>query len=192
MNHTSNKKGAHKMTEDVRQSNFFDVCGKCRISCCQNARPPLTSERRKTIEAFLKGQGLNVENLFEQSVYTFPKEDAEGYCIFYDKKTRRCRIHPVKPETCVAGPITFDVNTKTGMVEWYLKMEKICPLAGAMYKNKAVLERHLESAKREIRRLLRELDAEALRAILRIEEPETFKIGEEKAEKEVLRKLEMA
>jgi len=192
MNHTSNKKGVHKMTEDARQSDFFDVCGKCRISCCQNARPPITSERRKTIEAFLKRQRLNAENLFEQSAYTFPKEDAEGYCIFYDKKTRRCQIHPVKPETCVAGPITFDVNKKTGMVEWYLKMEKICPLAGAMYKNKAVLERHLESAKREIRRLLRGLDAEALKAILRIEEPETFKIGEEKAEKEVLRKLEIA
>lgn len=180
------------MTEGARQRDFFDVCGKCRISCCQNARPPTTIERRKTIEAFLKRQGFNAENLFEQSAYTFPKEDAEGYCVFYDKKTRKCQIHPVKPETCVAGPITFDVNTKTGMVEWYLKMEKICPLAGAMYKNKAVLERHLESAKREIRRLLRELDDEALRAILRIEEPETFKIGEEKAEKEVLRKLKMA
>ncbi|MEM3578164.1 MAG: YkgJ family cysteine cluster protein [Candidatus Bathyarchaeia archaeon] len=177
------------MTEEPRQNDFFNVCGECKISCCQNARPPITNERRKTIEEFLKRQGLSVENLFEQSAYTFPKEDAEGYCIFYDKKTRRCKVHPVKPETCVAGPITFDVNAKTGMVEWYLKMEKICPLAGAMYKNKEVLEKHLKSAKREIRRLLRELDANALRTILKIEEPETFKIGEEKAEKEILHKL---
>lgn len=137
----------------------------------------------------MKEHGLSAENLFEQSAYTFPKEDGEGYCIFYDKKTRRCKIHPVKPETCVAGPITFDVNPKNGTVELYLKMEKICPLAGAMHKNKEVLERHLESAKREIRRLLRELDAEALKAILKIEEPETFKIGEEKAEKKILHKL---
>lgn len=177
------------MTEQPRQNDFFNVCGNCKISCCQNARPPITNERRKKIEAFLKKQGLSTEKLFEQGAYTFPKEDAEGYCVFYDKKTRRCKIHPVKPETCVAGPITFDVNIKTGMVEWYLKMEKICPLAGAMYKNKEVLAKHLESAKREIRQLLRELDAAALKAILKIEEPETFKIGEEKAEKEVLHKL---
>ncbi|MGB9741382.1 MAG: YkgJ family cysteine cluster protein [Candidatus Bathyarchaeia archaeon] len=177
------------MAEETRQSDFFSVCGSCKISCCQGARPPVTNERKRIIEKFLKDHELFAEDLFEHGAYMFPKEDAEGYCIFYDKRTRKCMVHPVKPETCVAGPITFDVNLKTGKVEWYLKMEKICPLAGVMFKNREVLQNHLESAKREIRRLLRELDAEALRAILKIEEPETFKIGEEPAEKEVLHKL---
>jgi len=177
------------MVKEMRQNDFFSVCGNCKISCCQNARPPITNERRKIIEHFLKEQRLPRENLFVQDAYMFPKEDAEGYCIFYDKKTRRCKIHPVKPETCVAGPITFDVNVKAGRIEWYLKMEKICPLAGAMFRNGYVLQKHLESAKKEIRRLLRGLDAEALKAILKIDEPETFKIDEEKAEEEVLHKL---
>jgi hypothetical protein len=177
------------MVKEARQNDFFNVCGNCKISCCQNARPPITNKRRKIIEDFLKEQEFPLGNLFEQAAYMFPKEDAEGYCIFYNKETRKCKIHPVKPETCVAGPVTFDVNLKTGKIEWYLKMEKICTLAGAMFSDKEVLQKHLESAKREIRGLLRELDAEALRAILKIEEPETFKIDEEKVEKEVLHKL---
>jgi len=95
----------------------------------------------------------------------------------------------VKPETCVAGPITFDINIKTRKIEWHLKMEKICPLAGVLYKNKGVLKKHLESAKREILNLVSELDSEALKAILKIEEPELFKIGEDNIGKDILDKL---
>jgi len=97
----------------------------------------------------------------------------------------------MKPETCVAGPITFDINLRTKKIEWYLKMEKICPLAGVVYKDKESLTKHLESAKREILTLVRELDPEALKAILKIEEPETFKIGEDNIENRILEKLIM-
>lgn len=118
--------------------------------------------------------------------YTFPREDVDGYCIFYDKNSRKCTIHPVKPETCVAGPVTFDVNKKTRKIEWYLKMEKICPLAGAMFKNKRVLEKHLESAKKEIFRLVHELSPKALKIILKRDEPETFKIDEDEIDEDIL------
>jgi hypothetical protein len=96
----------------------------------------------------------------------------------------------VKPETCVAGPITFDINTETGKIEWFLKMEKICPLAGILYRDQETLNKHLKSAKRELLQLVRDLEAESLRAILKIEEPDTFKIDEDKLDKEVLSKLE--
>jgi Fe-S-cluster containining protein len=172
-----------------RQDNFFDVCGRCKISCCQNARPPVTSERRRIIEAYLKEHKICIDNPFVRAAYTFPNEDAEGYCILYDKKTRNCQVQSVKPETCVAGPITFDINTESQKIEWYLKTEKICPLAGKLNKNEPILKRHLESAKKEIVRLVRELNAEALRTILKIEEPETFKIGEDNMGKDVLSKL---
>jgi Fe-S-cluster containining protein len=138
---------------------------------------------------YLKEQKIELENPFMQAAYAFPREGAEGYCIFYDKKMRRCQIHPVKPETCVAGPITFDINVKNKKIEWYLKMEKICPLAGAVGKNEQMLKRHLESARREILRLVGELDCESLRAILKIEEPETFKISEGNIGKDMLDKI---
>jgi len=140
----------------------------------------------------LKEHKLHIDSPFVEGEYAFPREDIEGYCIFYDKKTRKCQIHPVKPETCVAGPITFDINAKNGKIEWFLKMEKICPLAGAIYNRGELLKKHLESAKREILRLVSELDSGALKAILKIEEPDTFKIGEDNIEENVLNKIAKA
>ena len=177
------------LIQSRRESSFFDVCSRCGGDCCRNARPPLTLKRKQIIETYLKKQKIPIDNAFVQASYVFPKDDAEGYCIFYDKKTAKCLIHSVKPETCVAGPITFDINIKTRKIEWHLKMEKICPLAGVLYKNKGVLKKHLESAKREILNLVSELDSEALKAILKIEEPELFKIGEDNIGKDILDKL---
>ncbi|MEM3642198.1 MAG: YkgJ family cysteine cluster protein, partial [Candidatus Bathyarchaeia archaeon] len=122
-------------TEGKRQKNFFDICGTCKVNCCWDARPPITMEREKTILEYLKAHSIKIDDPFVHAEYTFPRETEDGYCIFYDKATRKCIVHPVKPETCVAGPITFDINAKTGKIEWYLKMEKICPLAGVMYRD---------------------------------------------------------
>lgn len=175
--------------ESRRQNDFFGICRACKINCCRNARPPITREREKIIRNYLLERGIQLEEPFVRAAYAFPREDSQGYCIFYDKKTRKCQIHPVKPETCVAGPVTFDINEKTGKIEWYLKRESICPLAGALYKSRSMLKNHLGRAKKEIRRLVQQLDPQALAAILNIEELETFKIGEDKVDAEILRKI---
>jgi hypothetical protein len=137
----------------------------------------------------LKERKIHVEDAFVNEEYVFPRLNPDGYCIFHDKETRKCIIHPVKPETCVAGPITFDINTKTNKIEWFIKMEKICPLAECVYQDKASLKKHIESAKRELRRLINELDSQALKAILKKDEPETFKIAENGIDKHILVKL---
>lgn len=175
--------------EGWRQKNFFEICSTCKINCCYDARPPITEKRERIILEYLKAQGISIENPFMHAEYAFPRETSDGHCIFYDKTTRKCIVHPVKPETCVAGPITFDINTKTGKIEWYLKFEKICPLAGVMYRDKVLLENHFENARKEILRLVRQLSPKALKTILKREEPDTFKIGEEEIEKEILDKL---
>jgi len=137
----------------------------------------------------LNTHGFQVSNPFENSGYAFPRELDDGYCIFFDKTTRKCQIHPVKPETCVAGPVTFDINLETGEIEWFLKKDKICPLASVLYRDRATFKKHMKSAKREVLRLVRDLDAEALRTILTIEEPETFKIGADALDSKVVAKL---
>jgi hypothetical protein len=95
----------------------------------------------------------------------------------------------VKPETCVAGPITFDINAKTGRIEWFIKMDKLCQLAGVVYRDEKLLEKHLESAKKEVLTLVDELDSEALEAVLKKDEPETFKFDEDSIDRKVLGKL---
>jgi len=176
-------------TQSRRKNDSFKICAQCRLGCCQGVRPPLTSKRKAIIETYLREHKITLENLFDYAGYTFPREDKEGYCLFFDRKTKRCRIHEVKPETCVAGPITFDINTKTQKIEWHLKKETICALASGLFEDKQRLSKHLALAKREIRELVKELQAEDLKNILKIEEPETFKIEEDIVEKDILHKL---
>lgn len=166
-----------------------DICFRCRRICCQDAKPPLTLKRQKIIKEYIENQHFNIPTPFSHEQYSFPVVDELGICVFYDKKTRKCLVHAVKPETCRAGPITFDINRKTGKIEWYLKTAEICALAGMLHENPDLLKEHLELARREILRLICELDAEALHAILKIEEPQTFKIGEEDLPREVIAKL---
>jgi len=170
-----------KSSENERQNNFFNVCCSCKTDydCCHGTRPPITGERRRIIEEYLRREKIPAVDAFAEEEYVFPRENREGYCVFHDMKTRKCMIHAVKPETCVAGPITFDINKKSGKIEWFIKMEKICPLAGVVYNDKTMLQKHLDSAKKELKKLVKEFRPLVLEAILRKDEPETFRIGEE-------------
>ncbi|MEM4733812.1 MAG: hypothetical protein QXD70_04715 [Candidatus Bathyarchaeia archaeon] len=70
-----------------------------------------------------------------------------------------------------------------------MKTAEICPLASVLHNDSNLFTEHFKVAREEILRLVCELDGEALGAILKIEEPQTFKIGEEDLPKEVLAKL---
>jgi len=167
----------------------FDVCSTCNLLCCIDANPPLTPQREKIIANYLKEQNIPIKNAFVHEEYSHPATDAEGRCVFYSKETGRCTVHSVKPETCKAGPITFDVNLKIGKVEWFLKKGTICALAQKLYENKEALNTHWEAATPELVRLISELDTRSLKAILKIDEPQTFKISEANLPTEVLEKL---
>ncbi len=173
----------------MREEDFSATCDKCKSVCCRGVRPPLTPKRILLIESYLKDNHLGIEAFVTKENYVFPSETADGYCIFFDAKAKKCVVHPVKPETCVAGPVTFDIDVSRGCLEWYLKMESVCGLSGALSRDNVRLSKHLAYAKREIRALVKGLPREELLAILRIDEPETFKMGEEELDPEVLAKL---
>jgi len=176
--------------EEVQKNCRFDVCCECKLGCCQDAKPPITHERKRIIEEYLRKEGISIEHPFVQANYCFPAVDEMGFCIFYHKQTKKCLVHAVKPETCKAGPVTFDINRRTRKVEWFLKTATLCSFAEKLYQDDKQFEAHFNVAKEEILRLIRGLDAEALRAVLRIEEPQTFKIGEEALPDEAAKKLE--
>jgi Fe-S-cluster containining protein len=178
------------MSDDVvRKTCAFDVCCHCKSGCCQSVNPPLTLKRKKLIENYLKEQRIRVENPFTNEAYSYPAVDAMGFCVFFDKGTRKCLVHPVKPETCRAGPVTFDINCRTRKVEWYLKTTQVCALAKTLCENGTLFGNHFEAAREQLLRLICGLNTEALQAILKIEEPQTVKIGEEDLPEEVMEKL---
>ena len=98
-------------------------------------------------------------------------------------------MHPVKPETCVAGPVTFDLNFSNKKVEWFLKKGEICALAAMLYNNKVAFKKHFKIAKKQLTQLICELDPQELRTIVKIDEPQTFKIGEDDLPLEAIKKL---
>jgi Fe-S-cluster containining protein len=62
--------------------------------------------------------------MFEYTGYKRIRVKENGVCILSEQVT--CRIHSVKPETCRAGPFTFDVQGD--IIEIFIKYERICPL----------------------------------------------------------------
>ena len=180
------------MPEDNNGATYsFDVCSQCKSICCQDAKPPLTEKRKQIISEYLKKQKITIKEPFSKEEYSYPAVDDEVYCGFFNKDSGKCSVHPVKPETCISGPITFDINFKTKKVEWFLKKDELCAFAGILYKNQAGFKEHLEIAKKQIMRLIKELSAEELRAIVKIEEPQTFKIGEDDLPQQVAYKLSL-
>ena len=175
------------MEETAKQTDFISVCRDCRSKCCNGARPPLSTTRALILSQYLSEKGSNLSLHFRS--YSHPEEDSDGYCTLFDREEGLCRAQAVKPETCIAGPVTFDINRPNGMVEWYLKQEKICHLAGVMAGSPTMLAKHLDIAKEEIMRLIEELPRNELLAVLKIEEEDTYKIGEDPLPKSVALKL---
>jgi uncharacterized protein len=181
------------MPEDNKGTTYsFDVCSQCKSICCQDAKPPLTENRKKIIKNTLKEQKTKIEKLFAKEDYCYPAVDELVFCRLFNKKTGKCSVHPFKPETCVAGPVTFDINFSTKKVEWFLKKSELCAFAGVLYSDKAAFKVHLEAAKKELTDLIRQLGADELRAIVRIAEPQTFKVGEDDLPLDVKKKLGLA
>jgi hypothetical protein len=88
----------------------------------------------------------------------------------------RCSIHSIRPETCRAGPFTFDV--KGDVIEIFLKYEAICPVVRLIREVPDAYEYQFALAKKSITHLVLNLTEGELAAICRIEEPDTEKVAE--------------
>ncbi len=179
-------------SENEGKTCSFNVCSQCKSVCCIDAKPPLTQNHMNQITEYLQQHEMPVDNVFVLEAYAHPTVVADGYCVFFSKETGNCRVHPVKPETCVAGPVTFDINLRTRKLEFYLKKGAICALAECLPSDQKRFQSHLEIAKQQILRLVEELDSAALTAILKIEEPQTLKICENDLPNDIFQKLKPA
>jgi len=111
---------------------------------------------------------------FEWRGYRAIRTREDGTCIFCTGN--KCSIHTIKPETCRAGPFTFDV--KGDVIEIFLKYETICPVVGLLRAEPEAYAHQFALAKKSIAHLVRNLREEELEAICRIEEPDTEKVAE--------------
>lgn len=151
-------------------TDFHSICYNCGGKCCIDAKPPVTKRRLK----ILLEAGIDAD-CFEFGEYIHPKVKNNGYCIFFDEVEKKCKIHELKPETCVAGPFTFDLKDK---LEIYLKKKTICPIVSVLEQNRTLYEEQFTRAVATIIRLIEDLDDRELKKILEIEEEEIEKVAE--------------
>ena len=88
----------------------------------------------------------------------------------------KCTIHAFKPETCRAGPFTFDM--KGDLIAMYIKRESICPVVKLLKEVPEAYRQQYELAVQNITHLVRNLTGDEISVICQIDEPETEKVAE--------------
>jgi uncharacterized protein len=141
-----------------------EICGSCGGHCCTGACPPLCDERIRIILAH-----GDFSDCIEKNGYRRIRTKENGECSMFDKG--RCIIHAFKPETCVAGPFTFDVTGDS--LQIFLKTEGICPLVPHLRASAGMYEMQFRRAVEHISRLIAALPESELRVISQIPEPDT-------------------
>jgi Fe-S-cluster containining protein len=147
------------------------ACGECHLAggCCFEARPPLSQERIDILTA----NGVD-PNAVEFDGYKRLKLRQDGFCILF--RDGKCSIHSVKPETCVAGPFTFDIVDKK--LQIFLKQETICPMVRFLKADRKAFDSLFEVSVQKIMDLVAAIPPEEMAEILKIEEPETDLVAE--------------
>ena len=145
------------------------ICMDCGGRCCIEAHPPISGHCYDRLVA----QGVP-EDSFEWRGYHAVRARKDGTCIFCNGN--KCSIHTIKPETCRAGPFTFDV--KGDVIGIFLKYEAVCPVVRLLKEVPEAYGHQFDIARKSITHLVRHLTDEELAAICRIEEPETEKVAD--------------
>jgi Fe-S-cluster containining protein len=147
------------------------ACSECHLDggCCFEARPPLSRERID----ILQKNGV-AEDAVEFAGYMRLRLKQDGFCVLF--KNGKCSIHSIKPETCIAGPFTFDI--KDNVLQIFLKRESICPMVRFLKANRKAYDGLFETSVENIMNLVNSIPASEMAEILTIEEPETDLVAE--------------
>ena len=158
------------MDEDLCQA-LSRACDDCYLAggCCFEARPPLSQKR---IDILMEN-GVSPDAV-EFVGYKRLRLGEDGFCVLF--RDGKCSIHEIKPETCVAGPFTFDINGD--MLQIFLKRESICPMVRFLKANRKAYDALFETSVEKIMDLIRSVPAEQMAHILQIDEPETDLVAE--------------
>ena len=141
------------------------VCMACGGHCCNEAHPPISRERYSTLRA----AGIPEAAFEHKEGYFRLRARKDNTCtLMVDHK---CTCHAVKPETCRAGPFTFDVEGNR--IRIFLKDASICPIVPLLREEPAAYQAQYDRAVENITRLVAGLSDAEIEAINRIDEPET-------------------
>ena len=140
----------------------------CGDPSCDDAHPPVSPSCFER----LTGAGVSPDEF-----------EFTGYTRLRTRENGECRIQAFKPETCRAGPFTFDI--KGNLIGIYLRHESICPIVRLLKAVPGAYRQQYELAVQGITHLVQYLTDDEISVICRIDKPETKKSGRcEKPNKE--------
>jgi hypothetical protein len=142
---------------------------ECGGHCCDEAHPPITKNRYDQLIA----AGVP-DACFENAGYLRIRTHPDGTCILM--QDHKCTCHQIKPETCRAGPFTFDVEGNT--IRIFLKHASICPIVPLLKEEPEAYRQQYDQAVTHIIHLVAHLTDAEIAAINRIDEPDTDKVAE--------------
>jgi uncharacterized protein len=141
-----------------------EICRSCGARCCIGACPPLSDERIRIILS-----NGDFTDRIERNGYRRIRTKENDECSMLEDG--RCVIHGFKPETCAAGPFTFDVGDHA--IRIFLKKENLCPIVPHLKASREIYRVQYERALDNISRLVASLPEDELRIISSIDEPDT-------------------
>ncbi|WP_292428074.1 YkgJ family cysteine cluster protein [Methanoregula sp.] len=137
---------------------------KCGGRCCDDAHPPISMNCQQRL--ITAGVSLTA---FETRGYRRLRTNPDHTCILMNDSM--CMIHAIKPETCRAGPFTFDVDGDT--IRIFLKHASICPIVTLLKEVPEAYGQQYDLAIENITNLVAHLTDAEIDAINRIDEPDT-------------------
>ena len=141
----------------------------CGGHCCDDAHPPISMNCHQRLIA----AGVSPA-VFETNGYRRLRTHPDHTCILM--KDSMCLIHAIKPETCRAGPFTFEVTGDK--IRIFLKHESICPIVPLLKEVPEAYGQQFDLAIQNITNLVAHLTDEEIDAVNRIDEPDTDLVAE--------------
>jgi len=142
---TSHRRPARKepirTTPEVWRARAF--CRTCGL-CCKDTEMILAPSDIERLEAL--GFDRRDFAVFDGRFYRL--KNVNGYCFFYDRRAKLCRVYPYRPVGCAIYPIVYDLERGE------LRLDEDCPLAGDTRVDE------IAKAREVLRKLLEELGLE--------------------------------
>ena len=93
--------------------NHDGSCDEIRL-CCTETEMTLTREDVERIEAL----GYNRTDFLVRVMAGFCElNNVDGFCYFYDRETKECRIYEDRPEGCKYYPNIYDMRRKKCIID---------------------------------------------------------------------------
>ncbi|MDG6223422.1 MAG: YkgJ family cysteine cluster protein [Candidatus Bathyarchaeota archaeon] len=120
-------------------------CSNCGI-CCEQTMMELSSNDVHQLNV----KGYHLEEFAVIDKYGIRLRNVDGYCYFYSRTKKRCKIYENRPLGCYIYPVMHVTNEGVAMID------ESCP------RGKSVSKKELRTKEKILDKLLKKIDNEIL------------------------------